>query len=85
MNTVDKLWDVTSGFGGPLKKDTLWFYATARYNGYQNHVAGMYLNKNAGNPNAWAFEPDLSQQATTEGVYRVGSLRTTWHRSTGRS
>ncbi len=81
VNTVDKLWDVTGGFGGPLKRDKLWFYTTARYNGYQNHVAGMYVNKNAGNPNAWTFDPDLSQQATTEGVYRVGSFRTTWQAS----
>ncbi len=78
VNTVDKLYDVTGGFGGPLVKSKLWFYTTARYNGYKNHVAGMYVNKNAGNPNAWTFDPDLNKQATTEGQWRVGSLRTTW-------
>jgi len=25
----------------------------------------MYVNKNAGNPNAWTYDPDKSQQAIT--------------------
>jgi len=78
VNTVDKLWDMTGGFGGPLKRDKLWFYATARYNGYQNHVAGMYVNKNAYKANAWTYDPDLSQQADRDGTWKIGSLRTTW-------
>ena len=28
VNRVDSLWDAAFGFGGPLKKDTLWFYAS---------------------------------------------------------
>ena len=28
-----KLWDVTGGLGGPIRKDRLWFYATARDEG----------------------------------------------------
>lgn len=78
VNTVDHLFDLTGGIGGPLLKDRLWFYLTGRSNGYQNHVAGMYVNKNALNPAAWTYDPDLSKQATTEGRWRTSSLRTTW-------
>lgn len=81
VNRVRKLWDVTGGFGGPIKKDKLWFYATGRYNGYENAVAGMYVNKNAGNPNAWTYDLDKTRQATTEGKWKISSLRATWQAS----
>jgi hypothetical protein len=78
VNTVEKLWDVTMGFGGPVLRDRLWFYTTGRYNGFENKVAGMYVNKNAFNPAAWTYEPDLSQQATREGKWKMATVRTTW-------
>ncbi|MBI2828618.1 MAG: TonB-dependent receptor [Acidobacteria bacterium] len=78
VNTVDKLWDVSMGFGGPILRDRLWFYSTARHNGFRNNVAGMYVNRNAFNPNAWTFDPDLSQQATNDGTWKMATVRTTW-------
>lgn len=78
VNTVDTLWDYTGGFGGPLLRDRLWFYSTARYNGFENKVAGMYVNRNAYNPNAWTYEPDPAQQAQREGKWKMATIRTTW-------
>ena len=78
VNTVDRLWDVTAGFGGPVVKDKLWFYSTTRHNGFRNHVAGMYVNKNAFKPGAWTYDPDLSQQADRDGTWKMATLRTTW-------
>ena len=78
VNTVDRLWDVSAGFGGPVVKDKFWFFTTARHNGFRNHVAGMYVNKNAYKANEWTYDPDLSQQADRDGTWKISSLRTTW-------
>ena len=29
-NAVKRLWDINPGFGGPIKRDRLWFYGTIR-------------------------------------------------------
>src|SRR6185436_18430426 len=78
VNTVDRLWDVTAGFGGPVMKDKLWFYSTTRYNGFRNHVAGMYINKNAFKPGAWTYDPDLTRQADRDGTWKMATVRATW-------
>ncbi len=75
---LKKMWDLNGAFGGPIKKDKLWFFLTSRYQGTQRYVAGMYYNKNAGNANAWTYDPDLSRQAITDGVWDNTAARTTW-------
>jgi hypothetical protein len=77
-NKLVSVYDLTAAFGGPLVRDRLWFYGSARGVGNNNTVAGMYVNKNAGNVNAWTFEPDYSRQAETEQTYRGGTMRLTW-------
>jgi len=73
-----KMWDLNGALGGPVKRDKLWFFVTTRYQGTQRYVAGMFYNLNAGNPNAWTYEPDLSRQAISDGVWDNTSLRLTW-------
>ena len=38
----------------------------------------MWVNKNAGNPNAWTVDFDLNQQAFTDTLDRNGIARITW-------
>lgn len=78
---LSKMWDLNGAFGGPLKKDKLWFFGTARYQGTQRYVAGMYLNLNAGNPAAWTYAPDLAKQAISDGVWDSAAVRLTWQAS----
>ena len=73
--TLEKNWSFNPGFGGPLKRDTLWFYASYANNGAANRVAGMFYNKNANKPDVWTYEPDLDRRAV---------LRTTWGNAQGR-
>ena len=37
----------------------------------------MYYNKNAGNPNAWTYDPDFSRQAFRDRTWENGNLRLT--------
>ncbi len=58
-----KVFDINPMGGGRIVRDRLWFYVTGRWWGADNTVPGMYFNKNAGNPNAWTYDPDLNRQA----------------------
>ncbi len=73
-----KLWDINPSGGGPIVKDKLWFFGTYRYQLNRQSVASMWVNKNAGNPNAWTYVPDFSQQAFDDGTWNNGSLRLTY-------
>jgi hypothetical protein len=77
-----KVWDVNAAFGGPVRRDRLWYFWTGRHQGNRRYVTGMYVNKNAGNPAAWTYEPDLSRQAITDGTWKNSSLRLTWQPTT---
>jgi hypothetical protein len=40
------VYDVNPGFGGPIVKDKLWFFGTARWTGAENYVPNEYPNRN---------------------------------------
>ena len=42
--TVDKNWDFNPGVGGPLKRDTAWFFASGRYQGAYLFVRTQSFN-----------------------------------------
>jgi len=70
--------DFNPGFGGPIKKDKVWFFVSARYKNSANYATGMYYDKNQNNPNVWVFEPDLSKPAANPSIWKGGQLRLTW-------
>ncbi len=80
-DAIKKLFDVNPGFGGPLRKDKVWFYLSALYSGSQLDVADMFVNKNANNPVLWTYDPDLSQPAFKDTHYQGGDVRVTWQAS----
>jgi hypothetical protein len=74
-NTVERLWDTSTGIGGPLKKDKLWFFWTGRSNSYRNLVAGMYVNKNAFNTKAWTRRIRSTCRSHLSSAGRGSSIR----------
>jgi hypothetical protein len=76
-NSVKQLADVNPALGGPILRDKVWFHAAARYTRAFNYVP-MFFNKNAGNPNAWTYEPDTSRPASDENTIRNFNVRLTW-------
>ena len=70
--------DVNGAFGGPIKRDALWFYWTGRYQASRTLVAGIWENKNANNPLRWDYDPDFSRQAKDDGTWKNSSVRLTW-------
>ena len=73
-----QLWDINPSFGGPIKRDRLWFFATYRYQMNRQTVASMWDNKNAGDNTKWTYDPDFSKQSEDDGEWRNHSVRLTW-------
>jgi hypothetical protein len=77
-NKVKNVFDYEGTLGGPIRKDRLWFFFDMRYNGAANWVAGMFVNKNAGDPAKWNYEPDLTKPVFSDQFWLSESLRLTW-------
>ena len=77
-STLKRYLDVNPSYGGPIKRDSVWFHTTVRYNRAIN-FAPIFYNKNAGNPNLWTYEPDTSREAAVnDGTFKGGNARVTW-------
>ena len=77
-NRIKRMYDFDPGFGGPIVRDHLWFYASYHDYNTQNWVANSYANLNAGKLNSWTYAPDLSQPSFLSDRYQAGSMRLTW-------
>jgi hypothetical protein len=66
-NRMKQAYDINPSLGGPILRDKVWFFASVRFQDNQNYVAGLYVNRNAGDATKWLPDPDRSQQ----GVFRV--------------
>jgi Carboxypeptidase regulatory-like domain len=73
-----KLYDINPAFGGPIKRDSLWFFATFRYQRNLQTVASLWDNKNAGDNTKWTYAPDFDKQSIDDGEWRNHSVRLTW-------
>ena len=77
-DSLKQLMDVNPSFGGPIKRDRIWFNVSGRYSRAWS-FAPVFLNKNAGNPNVWTYEPDLSRDpASNENTVKNFNARLTW-------
>jgi hypothetical protein len=77
-NGLKVVYDVNPGVGGPIVKDKLWFYSAARWQTSQTYIAGLYENKNAGDPTKWNYEPDLGRRAYQPLIQQSFNTRVTW-------
>ena len=75
---LNSVYDVNPMGGGRIIRDKLWFYATYRQTGSDRTVPGMWVNKNAGNPNSWIVDFDKNKPAFTDTLERQGTVRLTW-------
>lgn len=78
-NSLRRNWDINPSFGGPIKRDRLWYYLAGRHNGASNYAGGMFVNRNAFNPNAWTYDADTSRPAiASAGTWWDAQVRLTW-------
>ena len=68
--------DFNEAFGGPIKRDKVWFWFSTRYNTVKNE-AGIFTNANAFKVNEWLYVPSTTP-AVNEGQQFNNGLRVTW-------
>ena len=74
---IRKIWDFNGAATGPILRDRLWFSSTAREEGSERGVPGMFANKNAGDPTKFTYEADTSRPAVLAASYRILTTRLT--------
>jgi hypothetical protein len=86
---VDKIYDFNPGFGGPLKKDKVWWFATVRWTAAKNTVPQNYPNKNfvvgkdspfTLNNTTLTYNPDVAVplRVNSAGDFKEQTLRISW-------
>ena len=70
-------WDASGAFGGPLKRDRLWYFANVRNYGNQTPVVGAFGNLNAGDPTKWTYVKDPNLEVRGADSRAIYSLRLT--------
>lgn len=75
---IDKVWSYNPGFGGPIKRDVVWFYASYNNNGTYNYVPDMFANANLNKPTAWTYVPDTTRPAKNSTRWGNYYGRATW-------
>src|SRR5688572_26236877 len=79
--TIKANGDFNPGFGGPLKRDALWFFVSARTLFADNYVAGMFFNQNANRLDRFDYVPEPTRQAVLHQEQKIGQARVTWQAS----
>jgi hypothetical protein len=77
-NSVKSNGDFNPGFGGPIRRDKVWFYAAGRYLRADNYVAGMFIDTTQDDPSVFAYTPDESRKAVNSGIWKDAQGRVTW-------
>jgi hypothetical protein len=77
-NRINVIYDINPGMGGPIKRDKLWFFSAARWQATKTYLAGIWHNKNAGDPTKWTYEPDYENQAQLPLTQWSANTRLTW-------
>jgi hypothetical protein len=74
-------WDYTFGIGGPIKKDRLWYYATARDEGQYRSIPNIFPNLNAGDPTKTLYVADRTREVQGAESWRLYVVRLTYQAS----
>lgn len=74
-DSIERIYDTSFAFGGPLQKDKLWFWSAYRFWGYEQIRTNTFYE---GNPNDFVFDPDRNKPGTETQQNGSLDLRLTW-------
>lgn len=78
VTTVNYIFDSGFTLGGPIKKDTLWFFHSFREWGNERQAAGKFFNMTQG---TMFYTPDVDRPAYVHEWYESKATRVTWRAS----
>jgi hypothetical protein len=77
-NALKKVLDLNPAFGGPIKRDRLWFFMSYRMQIAENWVGGMFFDTTYNDPNVWTLNQDPNHRISNDGMWNEGNVRLTW-------
>ena len=72
---IQSIYDINPTFGGPIKRDRLWFQGTFRRQGLEKTVVDSYFDAN---PDPIRYTADLERPGVDDGYIMSGVIRMTW-------
>jgi len=75
VNTTDRTYEGNVAVGGPIERDKLWFFASVRWFGYKNLMAGDFASLTQNTP---VYTPDPSRPAVQQQDNRSAGVRFTY-------
>jgi len=73
--TLPRVWDFNPAYGGPIKRDKLWFFGSYRNWGTHEHPPGAFENRN---PLGFGYVADVNKPAVNETTNQAFDFRLTW-------
>jgi hypothetical protein len=73
-----KSYDANMALGGPILRNRVWFYANTRAIGTYQEQQNLYVNQNAGDPNAWTWVRADSPSVRNSTSKTLNAGRFTW-------
>jgi hypothetical protein len=74
-NTVERIFDLNLGLGGPVIKDRVWFFSTFRRWGVDQTITDSFYNSD---PTHRTYVPDLGRPTVDDNVIKSGAVRMTY-------
>ena len=78
VDKVNKIWDFNFGIGGPIKRDSLWFYGSARHWGVHTPVANTFDVPEGANVNDCLTGRLACGQGVDDQQIKSAVVRLTW-------
>jgi hypothetical protein len=76
-NAIKTTYDINPGFGGPIKKNRVWFYFTGRVNRADQYPGGAFANVNGYDPTNYTVVYDTTRRAYSRALWTDAQLRLT--------
>src|SRR6266516_913570 len=77
-DSILKIYDASGAFGGPLKRDRVWFWTAHRYWGYEQIRTNTFYESDQ---STFVFTPDVSRPGTETQRSLSDDIRLTWQMS----
>jgi hypothetical protein len=75
VDVIQEIWDVNPTFGGPIKRDKLWFNYSFRHLGSTKTKTGAYFDRN---PSPFIYEEDFDKPGLDDGHIVSNAGRVSW-------